>query len=606
MKMIWIERLSRYGLSKTIVATLFILSLLSIVMQMVGLGIFIPIFEYIFSGDNYIDNNSSIDFVKYIINFVEYIGLNKSIESLLLGSFLFYFISQILNFLIAYINVYYFGKMTKDMRNNFLAFYLNADSEYYDRVKISDVVNITFSELGNAIGGVLAPIKLMVVIISSVGSAAVLFLISYELTLYSILMSAIALIYPAFLISKTTVAGRENTVHNALLTSFLVDRLRSPRLVRLCGTAQAEIKEYDRITEKQRKLTLYIQLLKEKIGLVFEPMVIFSTLVMLYVSTTYLDMDSSSVFVFMIIMVRLVPIIRKILNLKQTINRTKGPIEAIDNILNEMEESSASNNKINSNIGGRDSLLKIDKLEIAGVFYRYSEKLPFVLSNISLSFSHSTINAVVGPSGGGKSTLIDIISGYRVPTNGSVLLDGKPLNGMIHNNISDILSYVPQQPQIFDGRVDEHILYGSKAKTNNVLQASKLAGAHNFIKEFKHGYKTILNDNGSNLSGGQRFRLDFARALLSDAPLLILDEPTGALDYVSKNLFIKSIKEIKRHTNKIIIIITHDLSIHELFDSIIVIENGIASSDKTHDLLIKNNKWYKTGCSNIHKTHAND
>jgi ABC-type multidrug transport system fused ATPase/permease subunit len=169
-----------------------------------------------------------------------------------------------------------------------------------------------------------------------------------------------------------------------------------------------------------------------------------------------------------------------------------------------------------------------------------------------------------------------------------------------HNNISDFLAYVPQQPQIFDGSIINHISYGNLNKTDQeILEASKLAGAHDFITDFSNGYKTVLNSNGSNLSGGQRFRLDFARALLSDASLLILDEPMSALDYDSKNLFIKSIKKIKKDTNIIVIIITHDLSIYSLFDAIVVIENGVVCPYSSHENLIKNNSWYYSGINNI-------
>ena len=598
MNIVWIDRLSRYGLSKSIILVLFLLSLLSIITQMMGLGIFIPVFEYIFSGNEAL-NGDSKGSVFYFVTFIEYLGLSPSLELLLLIAFLFYFISQISNFFIVYVNTYFSGKMVRDMRSNFLSYYLGADSEYYDRVKISDVVNITFSELGGAVNGVLAPIKLMVAIVSSVGSIVVLFLLSYELTIYSISLSVLALVYPVILISKTTEAGRKNTSHNALLTSFLVDRLRSPRLVRLCNTADAEIIEYDKLTEEQRRLTLYIQLLKEKIGLIFEPTVIFSTLVMLYLSITYLEMEASTVFVFMIIMVRLVPIVRTILNMKQVINRTKGPIEAIDSLLNDMEQAPAKSSLNSTELGCSNNMIDIDTIELAHVYYKYTKSESFALSDISLCFNRSTVTAIVGPSGGGKSTLIDVISGYRIPTQGDVLINGGILNSVNRNNSLVFLSYVPQQPQIFDGSIISHIRYGNLNKTDEeVLIASRLAGSDSFIKEFSDGYETVLNGNGSNLSGGQRFRLDFARALLSDAPLLILDEPMGALDYASKNLFIKSIKKIRKDMNKIIIIITHDLSIYPLFDAIVVIEDGVVCPAKTHQELIKSNSWYFNGVSN--------
>ena len=599
MNITWLDRLSRYGLSKNIVATLFLLSLFSTVTQMVGIGVFIPVFEYIFNGDKFLNDSSNNNgAVFYFVSFIEYLGIEASLESLLTTTFTFYLISQVFSFVISYVNIYYSGKMVRNMRKDFLSYYLSADSEYYDSVKISDVVNITFTELGTAVSGVLTPIKLMVAIVSFVGSIILLFILSYELTIYSILLSMLALGYPAFLISKTTKAGRENSEHNKLLTSFLVDRLRSPRLVRLCGTKDAEISEYEQITEKQRKLTLYIQLLKEKIGLSFEPTVILSTLIMLYISIKFLKIEASTVFVFMIILVRLVPITRVILNMKQAINRTKGPIELVDGILDDMDQKSTSSNLSSTKLEGDKNSTNIDSIELVNVFYKYTHSENFALNNISVYFNNSTVNAIVGPSGGGKSTLIDIISGYRSPTMGNVLINGETLNSG-HYNISNFLAYVPQQPQIFDGSIMNHIRYGSLNKTDEmVLEASKLSGAHSFIIDFADGYETVLNGNGSNLSGGQRFRLDFARALLSDSSLLILDEPMSALDYLSKNMFIKSIKKIKNDTNKIIIIITHDLSIYPLFDAILVIENGVVSTDKIHKDLVKNNTWYCNGISN--------
>ena len=330
----WLDRLNRYGVNNSLIGLLFILSLFSIVTQMVGIGVFLPVFEFIFQGvdiENYeIDQDS---FLYYINLIIKMFGFNISLESLLITAFIFFMLGQVMTYFIAVMNVYYLGKITRDIRDSFFKYYLYAGADYYDQVKIGDFVNISTTELGAAVTGVLAPIKLMVMVVSAVGSFVVLYVLSAELTLYSLLLILLASLYPMQLIKKTVVAGRKNTAYNNTLVSFLLDKLRSPRLVQLSGTSGAEIKEYSSITEKQRAYTFKIKLLKEKVALVFEPVVIFISLIMLYVSIRYFAMSASAVVVYMIIMVRMVPVIRGILHQKQSINRNLGPIESIDNLL---------------------------------------------------------------------------------------------------------------------------------------------------------------------------------------------------------------------------------------------------------------------------------
>ena len=130
---------------------------------------------------------------------------------------------------------------------------------------------------------------------------------------------------------------------------------------------------------------------------------------------------------------------------------------------------------------------------------------------------------------------------------------------------------------------------------NSMLGSS---GANDFIMKLEHGYQTYLINNGDNLSGGQRYRVDMARALLSDAPILILDEPTSALDYENKTYFIDNLKTIKADTRKIILVITHDFSIMPIFDSIVLMNDGELASQSNHNDLLENNEWYRDGFQN--------
>ncbi len=596
--MIWVKRLNTYGISNWVILLLFILSLFSIIAQMVGLGIFLPIFEYIFQGDSAQTGGDQNVLLKYINLLITSMNISVSLESLLITAFVFYLISQISLFIIAYANSFFLGWMMKDIRDKFFTYYLDADSEYYDQVKIGDFINISTSELRSAVHGVITPIRLMVSLVSAIGSFIILMMLSYELTFYIVLIIAVMLPYPVLLISRATKVGRKNTKFNSILVSFLLDRLRSPRLVRLSGTRNAEIKEYFSLTDMQRNLTLKIHLLKEKIGLTFEPAIIFSALVILYVAITYLGMSSSSVLLFMIITVRLVPIIRAILVQKQSINRSKGAMESIDFLIAEMKVKDKSGDFFKHEGNDVIDINSIKGIQLEDVSYRYSGVESDSLSNISLAFKRGTINAIIGSSGSGKSTLIDIISSYRKPSKGKIYFDGLITSEF---KINSLISYVPQQPQIFDGPVVEHISYGLIGKSStDIMNASKLSGAHDFIMSFDNQYQTVLNNNGGNLSGGQRYKIDMTRALLSNTPILILDEPTSALDYESKDNFIKTLKRIQKETNKIIIVITHDFSIMQVFDSIVLLESGKKVAQLTHTELKKVSPWYAKGIkSNI-------
>lgn len=595
-----IRRLNTYGMSNWIIFLLFILSLFSMFAQMIGLGIFLPIFEFIFQDSAAVNTNQSL-LLTYINQIIEAMSLSVSLGSLLIVAFGFYLFSQIVLFLIAYVNAYYLGEMTKNNRKKFFEFYLNADSEYYDQVKIGDFINTSTTELGNAVLGVIAPIKLMVALVSSFGSIMILLMLSYELTLYIILIILIVLPYPVILVNRTIKVGRRHTKFNSLVVSFLLDRLRSPRLVRLSGTKKSEIREFSKITESQRIASLEANVLKEKVSVIFEPAIVFASLVVLFIAITYLNMASSAVVLFMVITVRLVPIVRNILSQKQSINRTKGSIESIDSLIFDMQVKEKKNKILSEN---NQDIKSINKIQLTNVFYRYSSSESNSLLNVSIKFQSNSINAIIGPSGSGKSTLIDIISTYRKPNSGEVFFDGLHHKG---NLVNKLISYVPQQPQIFDGEIIEHISYGLKDKSlSEVKMATELSGAHSFIMQLENGYQTLLSNNGDNLSGGQRYRLDMARAILSNSPILILDEPTSALDYESKNYFIATLNKIKADTQKIVIVITHDFSITRIFDSIVMLEGGKVFLQSNHEDLLNKSEWYRNGVNSANSLNKNE
>jgi ABC-type multidrug transport system fused ATPase/permease subunit len=244
---------------------------------------------------------------------------------------------------------------------------------------------------------------------------------------------------------------------------------------------------------------------------------------------------------------------------------------------------------------------EVKALRFKNACFHYSGYTNDAISNINYTFNKSTLTAIVGPSGGGKTTFVDLISGYRRLTHGSIYINEININKYDYESFMSLVSYVPQDPQIFDKMtVYDHITYGRPDSTKDeVIRVSKLSGAYDFIKALPQGFDTVLMGKSLGLSGGQRQRLELSRAILRNTPILIMDEPTGNLDLVSERELMLNIKKIKTETSKIIIIIAH--RVHTIIDAdkIIVIEGGKISGLGTHSELLLNNSWYKSAVSEL-------
>jgi ABC-type multidrug transport system fused ATPase/permease subunit len=590
----WKKNLNLYGLPDKVIIFLITLVFFSSFAEIIGIGMFLPIFEFINSQakpGGTVDPNGVLNYINaFLIQF----GVEPSFLILLLITFSMFLVSKVILYVVSYIKAYYLGKIIRDMRDNLLKKYLSASSKYYDRVDIGDFVNSNISELGPAVTGVMTPINLIVTAFSAIGSIALLFILSYQLTIASVIIIVFSMLYPYRWVKATTGAGKKNSRFNSKTTSFLLGRLRSPRLVRLSGTADSEMQEYSFLTEKQRQLTLIVHLLKARVNLVLEPLVIGVSLVMLYFSMFVLKLELSVVILFMAVTVRIVPIINSLVGQVQGYNKTRGPILFINNLLADLDSNRDFSMDINQSSKYDNKFRDIESIELDKIFYKYSEGDSFALSNISFSIKKSSITAIIGPSGSGKSTLVDIISGYRHPNSGKLLINKIVSDNFGSSLLLSLISYVPQDPQIFDGTIYSHISYGlSNTSIEKVKNAAILSGAYEFIKNLPDKFNTLIIDNGSNFSGGQKQKIDIARALMKDTPMLILDEPTSGLDLFSEKDFIKIINNIRQNTNKIIIIISHQARVVINADQIIILENGSVIGCGTHKSLLSTNNWYR-------------
>ncbi len=224
------------------------------------------------------------------------------------------------------------------------------------------------------------------------------------------------------------------------------------------------------------------------------------------------------------------------------------------------------------------------EIEFSHVAFAYTADAP-VLTDVTFHIQAGQMVGVVGPTGGGKSTIVSLIPRFYDPSAGAIKIDGVDIRDYQFQLLREQIGYVLQETILFEGTVRDNIAYGRKGVTHEqILEAAKLANADEFISRMPHGYDTMVGERGDTLSGGQRQRIGIARAVIRNNPILILDEPTAALDSESERLVIEALERLMK--GRTVITIAHRLSTIRDANKIIVLKGGVVAEQGTHDELL--------------------
>jgi len=245
---------------------------------------------------------------------------------------------------------------------------------------------------------------------------------------------------------------------------------------------------------------------------------------------------------------------------------------------------------------GFKSALEFDK-----VSFRYGNE--WILNDLSFSVRKGETVAIVGPTGAGKSTIVQLIPRLYEPQSGEIRIDGQPINSYTQKSLRENIAFVPQKPFLFIDTVAANISFGCNYTQEDIQEAAVKAHAHEFIERLPEGYQSMLSETGKNLSGGQQQRLAIARALFKDAPILILDEATSSLDNVSEQGIKMAIKELRGQVTQIII--AHRLTTIEDADKIIYLEGGRKIAEGTKDELLASCPGFRQMWNAMHHSGKN-
>jgi len=301
-----------------------------------------------------------------------------------------------------------------------------------------------------------------------------------------------------------------------------------------------------------------------------------------YFSAFTLEMSAGEFLSFFTALAMLIKPSKTLVNIMKPFQISIAAGENVFNFLDEDNESDDGRNKIKEMSGN---------ISFKNINFSY-DKNKTILEDFSLEIKQGETIAIVGPTGSGKTTLIDLLSKFYLPNKGVILIDGININDIPNKSLRKNIAFVDQGTRLFNDSIRSNIAFGeqSNLSLNKIKDAAEKAGALEFIDTLEDKFDTNIGDNGNLLSGGQKQRLAIARAIAKDAPILLLDEATSALDSATEKVVQEAIFEMSK--NKTTIIIAHRLSTIQNADRIIVMKAGKLLEEGTHKSLIKNSGYY--------------
>ncbi|MBR4404003.1 MAG: ABC transporter ATP-binding protein [Clostridiales bacterium] len=525
--------------------------------------------------------------VRYITSDVVYMqeGAKERIIQLGILLIVLVVVQFLSNFYITNIGHVMGAKMEYNMRAEIFEHYQKLSFSFFDDQKVGQLMSRITNDLFE-ITELLhhGPENIVISFIKIVGAFIILFGISKYLTAAAFIILPLMFVYVFFLNRKMRKTFKENRQRVAEINSRTEDNLSGIRVVKSFANEDIEIAKFkegnDAFLKTKKNSYLYL-------GLFQSGMTAFILLVNIVVIITGAVLISDGLveipdfIAFLLYINTFTEPIRVIVEFTEQFQNGYTGFERFTEILN-----------IEPDIKDREGA--VDMTDVKGdilfedVSFKYKDGAHRVLRHINLDIQAGSYVALVGSSGGGKTTLCSLIPRFYDVTKGDIKIDGKDIRDIKLKSLRDHIGIVQQDVYLFAGTVLENISYGKPGATKEeIIEAAKLANAHDFIMELPNGYDTDIGQRGIKLSGGQKQRLSIARVFLKNPPILIFDEATSALDNESENIVKESLEKLAK--NRTTIVIAHRLSTVRNAERILVLtENGIEESGTHEELMAKN------------------
>ena len=480
-------------------------------------------------------------------------------------------------------------EVKKMLQEDMLKSFISADTQFIENKHTGKYIsNLTFdvSMITNLLTNAL--LNLFKDGLTLIGLLSVMFYQNWKLSLIAIIMIPLASAMARSLGKRVGKVTTEATEKSALLTTYLIEIFKNHKLIKIFQT-----EEYENSRAKK-----YINELKEKskkIGIIFvraTPIMETLTGIMIAILIFYSgkliiknEIDINNFFSFLAAMMLAYQPVRSLATLNIGVNQGLAAAKRILPIVD-------NKNYIKDNKDDKSLELTKGNIEFKKVSFKYVNTEGSTLKSIDLKIEGGKMTALVGHSGAGKSTIMNLIPRFYDRIAGDIFIDGSSIYNKKIASLRKNISLVTQDTTLFDDTIKNNISYANqKVSEKNIIEAAKLSFADEFINKLPNKYDTIIGENGVRLSGGEKQRLSIARAMLKDSKIILLDEATSSLDAETESKIQKAINLLTK--NRTTLVIAHRLSTILNSDKIYVINNGLVVGEGKHEELIKSSEIYK-------------
>ncbi len=452
---------------------------------------------------------------------------------------------------------------------------------YYDHAQIGALASTITSDVAT-IQDFASPSTLQIVIdlLTILFMVGLMFWLDWDFTLIAVAFTPVPLLFVFHLKKAVKEATRAVRRRQAEVLSIVQRGLSSIRITKAFGSHDLEVAHLQAASHASIAAALRARSIKSLMSPIVSVVVAFCTAVVLWKGTSLIiagTMTAGALTVYLAYLKKFFKPVKDLAGMTSTIAQTTVALERIQAIL-------SADEVITERPGAIDPRHVRGAISFDRVSFGYDRDRP-VLHEVSFDIEPGQVVGVVGPTGSGKSTVLSLLPRFYDPALGRVLIDGVDITNYRLTALRAQIGFVLQDTVLLHGTIRENIAYGRPEATGEeIIEAARIANADEFISRMPQGYDSMVGERGEMLSGGQRQRIAIARAVIRNSPILVLDEPTAALDTESEHLVIEALRRLMK--GRTVIMIAHRLSTLVDADKIIVLKDGVVVEEGTHEALI--------------------